>query len=158
MRWINGLNTFLGEKLAWLYLLAVGVTAYEVVMRYVLNLPTTFGFELTVFLCATAYLLAGGYVTQRDEHIAITSLHAVVPPAVRRALKLFGHLVGVFAMVGLVWASWKPGLNAIDIVERTGSAWDAPTPAIIKPMIAVAALLVLLQLIVNIVAVLRGRG
>lgn len=157
MGWIGRLNTVIGEKLAWLYLLAVAVTAYEVVMRYVLNLPTTFGFELTVFFCATAYLLAGGYVTRRDEHIAITSLHAVLPPAASRLLKLFGHVVGVVAMVGLVWSSWKPGLNAIAIVERTGSAWDAPTPAIVKPMITLAAVLVLAQLVANIVDLLRAR-
>jgi len=158
MAWIDRLNRLIGEKLAWLYLVAVAITSYEVVMRYVLNLPTTFGFELTVFLCATAYLLSGGYVTARDEHIAITSLQTILPPAWTRALKLFGHVIGVVAMVGLIWASWKAGLNAATIVERTGSAWDAPTPAIVKPMITVAAVLVLLQLLVNILRLLRGRA
>ena len=157
MAWIDRLNRLIGEKLAWLYLLAVAVTVYEVVMRYVLNLPTTFGFEVTVFLCATAYLMAGGYVTARDEHIAITSLQTILPQAWTRRLKLFGHLVGIAAMVGLIWASWRSGLNAVLIVERTGSAWNGPTPAIIKPMITLAAVLVLLQLLANVHRLLRRQ-
>ena len=35
------------------------------------------------------------------------------------------------------------------MVERTGSAWDSPSPAIIKPLIAIGALLIVLQLLVQ---------
>ena len=63
MAWIDRLNTLLGEWLAWLYLVAVAITAYEVVMRYIFNAPTTWAFELTVLLCAIGYLFGGGYVT-----------------------------------------------------------------------------------------------
>jgi TRAP-type C4-dicarboxylate transport system permease small subunit len=157
MTWIDRINTFLGEKLAWLYLAAVAVTAYEVVMRYVFNTPTTWAFELTVLLCAVCYLLAGGYVTRLEAHIAITSVYDVAPPAVRRWMRVFAHLVGVLAMAGLVAASWRSGLRAATIVERTGSAWDFPSPAIVKPLIVLAAVLVLLQLLVQLARDLRGR-
>jgi TRAP-type C4-dicarboxylate transport system permease small subunit len=157
MRWVDRLNTFLGESLAWLYLAAVAVTAYEVVMRYVFNMPTTWAFELTVLLCAVCYLLAGGYVTRLESHIAITSVYDVAPPAVRRWMQVFAHLVGILAMVGLVAASWRSGLRAATIVERTGSGWDFPSPAIIKPLIVVAAVLVLLQLLVQLARDLRGQ-
>ena len=157
MTWIDRINTFLGEKLAWLYLAAVAVTAYEVVMRYVLNAPTTFAFELTVLLCAVCYLLAGGYVTRLESHIAITSVYDVAPPAVRRWMRVFAHLVGILAMAGLVAASWRSGLRAATIVERPGSAWDFPGPAIIKPLIVLAAVLVLLQLLVHLARDLRGE-
>jgi TRAP-type C4-dicarboxylate transport system permease small subunit len=155
MRWIDRLNTFLGEKLAWLYLLAVAVTAYEVVARYVLNAPTSWGFELTVLLCAICYLMAGGYVTRLESHIAITSAFDLAPPEVRRWLKVFGHVVGILAMIGLIWAGWKSGYRAVSIVERTGSAWNSPSPAIIKPLIVLAGVLTLLQLLVQLARDLR---
>ena len=157
MTWIDRINTFLGEKLAWLYLAALAVTAYEVVMRYLFNRPTTWAFELTVLLCAICYLLAGGYVTQRESHIAITSVYDIAPPAVRRWMRLFAHLVGILAMAGLVAASWRSGLRAATIVERTGSGWDFPSPAIIKPLIVLAAVLVLIQLLVQVARDLRGQ-
>lgn len=151
MHWIDRINTFLGEKLAWLYLVAVAVTAYEVVMRYVLNLPTVWGFELTILLCAICYLLAGGYVTKLESHIAITSVYDAAPPVVKRWLRAFSHLVGILAMIGLIWAAWGSAVRAVSIVERTGSAWNPPSPAIIKPLIVLASVLVLLQLLVQLV-------
>jgi TRAP-type C4-dicarboxylate transport system permease small subunit len=151
MLWIDRVNRVVGERFAWLYLVAVFVTAYEVVMRYVFNAPTTWGFELTVLLCAICYLVGGGYVTQGREHIAITVLRDRAGPRLRWWLDLTAHLVGIFAMGGLAWSSWKSGVRAISIVERTGSAWDSPSPAIIKPLIGVAAFMILLQLLVHLV-------
>lgn len=157
MRWIGRVNTLLGESLAWLYLVAVAATAYEVVMRYLLNAPTAWAFELTILLCAVCYLLAGGYVTKLEGHIAITSAYDLAPPGVRRWLRVFGHAVGILAMAGLIYAAWKPAVRAVTIVERTGSAWDSPSPAIIKPLILLAAALVLLQLLANLARDLRGE-
>ncbi len=148
---IDRLNRFLGETFCWLYLVAVVATAYEVVMRYLFNAPTDWAFELTILLCAIGYLLAGGYVTQKNAHIAITSLFALAPPRLRHALAIFADLVGIVAMAGLAWAAYGPGLRALSIVERTGSAWNSPAPAIIKPLVFVAALLVLAQLVSNLV-------
>lgn len=152
---IDGLNRRLGETLAWLYLVAVFVTAYEVVMRYIFNAPTDWAFELTILLCGIGYLLAGGFVTQKEAHIAITSLRQLAPPRLRHALDLFANLVGLVAMAGLAWAAWRPGVRALTIVERTGSAWNSPAPAVVKPLIFVAAVLVFLQLVANLVRRLR---
>lgn len=154
---IDRVNRWLGENLCWLYLVAVAATAYEVVMRYLLNAPTDWAFELTILLCGICYLLAGGYVTQKDVHIAITSLLDLAPPRLRHGLRVFATLVGIAASGGLLLAAWRPGLLAASIVERTGSAWNSPAPAIIKPVIALAALLVLLQLLARLARQLRGR-
>lgn len=154
---IDRLNRWLGENLCWLYLVAVAATAYEVVLRYLFNAPTDWAFELTILLCGICYLLAGGYVTQKDVHIAITSLLDLAPAGLRRGLRIFATLVGIMASAGLLWAAAGPAWRAASIVERTGSAWNSPAPAIIKPMIALAALLVLLQLAARLVRQLRGR-
>jgi TRAP-type C4-dicarboxylate transport system permease small subunit len=126
-------------------------------MRYLFNAPTDWAFEFTILLCGICYLLAGGYVTQKDVHIAITSVFDLAPPPVRRGLRIFATLVGIFASAGLLWSASGPALRAATIVERTGSAWNSPAPAIIKPVIALAALLVLLQLLVRLHGQLRGR-
>lgn len=106
---IDRLNRWLGANLCWLYLVAVIVTAYEVVMRYIFNAPTDWAFELTILLCAVCYLLAGGWVTQKEAHIAITSLPQLAPPRLRWWLRLFANLVGLAATAGLAWAAWRPG-------------------------------------------------
>jgi TRAP-type C4-dicarboxylate transport system permease small subunit len=144
---IDRLNRLLGERLCYLYLAAVAITAYEVVMRYLLNAPTSWAFELTILLCAICYLVSGGYVTMQRKHIAITALHDVLPARVRWWLDLLAMLTGILAMGLLVWSAWRPAVQAVRIVERTGSAWNSPSPAIIKPLIAIGAGLIVLQLL-----------
>ena len=151
MTLIDRLNRLLGEHLCWLYLIAVAVTAYEVVMRYLFNAPTSWAFELTVLMCGICYLLSGGFVTGQRKHIAITALYDLAPPRLKWWLDLVAMSTGIIAMTLLVWAAWKPAVKAIRLMERTGSAWDSPSPAIIKPMIAVGALLIVLQLVVQLI-------
>jgi TRAP-type mannitol/chloroaromatic compound transport system permease small subunit len=154
---IDGFNTWLGRQAAWLYLGAVVITFYEVLARYLFNAPTTWAFEITIFLCAAGYLLSGPSVTAQDQHIAITSIVEIAGPRLRWWMRLFALTVGILAMAGMIYASWRSGLHAFRIWERTGGAFNAPTPALIKPMITVAGSLVLLQLAVQLVRHLR-RG
>ena len=77
---IDRLNRLLGERLCYLYLAAVLITAYEVVMRYLFDAPTSWAFELTILLCAICYLFSGGFVTAQRKHIAITSVYDLMPP------------------------------------------------------------------------------
>lgn len=154
---IDGLNRLLGERLCYLYLAAVAITAYEVVMRYLLSAPTSWAFELTILLCAICYLLSGGFVTAQRKHIAITALYDLMPARIRWWLDFLAMLTGILAMGLLVWAAWRPALQAVRIVERTGSAWNSPSPAIIKPLIAIGAGLIVLQLLVQLLRHLTGR-
>jgi TRAP-type mannitol/chloroaromatic compound transport system permease small subunit len=157
MRAIDWLNRLLGERLCYLYLAAVVITAYEVVMRYLFAAPTTWAFELTILLCAICYLLSGGFVTAQRKHIAITSVYDLMPARIRWWLDLLAMLTGILAMGLLVWAAWRPAVQAVTIVERTGSAWNSPSPAIIKPLIAIGAALIVLQLLVQMIRHLLGR-
>ena len=154
---IDRLNRLLGERLCYLYLAAVVITAYEVVMRYLLNAPTSWAFELTILLCAICYLLSGGFVTAQHKHIAITAVYDLMPPRIRWWLDLVAMLTGILAMGLLVWAAWRPAVLAVRVMERTGSAWNSPSPAIIKPLIAIGALLIVLQLLVQLYRHLTGR-
>lgn len=157
MNLIDRFNRAAGEAVSYLYLVAVAVTAYEVVMRYLFNAPTTWGFELTILLCAIAYLLSGGYVTQSNAHIRITSISDRLPKRFAWSLELFGMIVGVFAIGTLAYGGLKPALFAIEIMERTGSAWDSPMPAILKTLIVVGSAMIVAQLLVQIFRHLRVR-
>jgi TRAP-type C4-dicarboxylate transport system permease small subunit len=155
---IDWLNRLLGERLCYLYLAAAVITAYEVVMRYLFDAPTIWAFELTILLCAICYLLSGGFVTAQHKHIAITSVYDLMPARIRWWLDLLALLTGILSMGLLVWAAWRPAVLAVTIVERTGSAWNSPSPAIIKPLIAIGALLIVLQLLVQLYRHLTGQA
>lgn len=157
MQLIESVNLWIGRQVAWLYLAAVIVTFYEVLARYLFNAPTTWAFEVTIFLCASGYLLSGANVTAKDQHIAITSIVEIAGPRLRWWMRLGSLGVGIFAMAGMIYAAWWSGLHALRIWERTGTAYNSPTPALIKPIIAIAGILVILQLLVQLIRHFRQR-
>lgn len=142
---IEEINLFLVRWVPILFLGATVATTWEVVMRYLLNSPTTWAFELTIVFCAAGYLFAGGYVTQVRTHIAITALYEIMPPRVKWALDLVAVLFGIASMGLLAYAALGQALFSLAINERTGSSWNPPTFAIIKTLILVGACLIVLQ-------------
>lgn len=158
MDMIDRLSKWLGRCGSYLYLICVITTGYEIVMRYFFNAPTSWAFEVTMMLCATAWLISGCYVAQQHGHIRITTIYDMVPEKTRRILDIFGFMAGIVALCGLAWAAYGPAVEAVVLMERTGSAFDSPMPAIIKPLIVIGALLYALQLLAQLVRCLRGEA
>ncbi len=141
--------------IAWLLPVIVGATLYEVVARYVFIRPTLWANELSLFLSAIVFLVAGVYVMQRDEHLRITILYDAVPAGVRRVFDLV-HLACVAVFCGgLAWAGFPSSWRALSTWERFGTAWNPPIPAVIKPLIVVVAALMIVFAVINF---LRARG
>lgn len=141
--------TAIAMNASYLYIIATIATTYEVFARYVFNAPTDWAFEATIMLCSACYLVAGGYVTQRKRHIAITSLYDGASPARKRTLDIVATLFGMLAMGMMILSSWRQALMALEIWERTGSSWNPPLPALLKPLIVVGATLIFVQLFIQ---------
>lgn len=151
LRLISGLNEVLGRVVAVLLVIAVTATVYEVCARYLFNAPTVWAHELTILLCAALFLIGGPYVTKRQSHIAITSIYRLLPERARFALDILHGLLALGFLALFTYAAWQNGHTALTRWETTGSAWNPPTPALIKPLIAVAGGLMMLQVAVNLV-------
>ncbi len=141
---------------SYLYLAATVATTYEVFARYIFNAPTDWAFEATIMLCSACYLVAGGYVTQRRRHIAITSLYDGASATRKRTLDIVATCFGLLAVGLLILASWRQAMMSIQIVERTGSSWNPPLPALLKPLIVFGAILIFVQLAVQLKRLLTG--
>lgn len=148
---ISRVSVFLGYACSVLYAACIVISVYEVVMRYGFGTPTAWSFELVMALCATAWILSSGYVTQQNRHIAVTMLELLVPPRVWRYFQLAGLLVSLFALSALAWAAWEPAHQSLAFLERSGSAFNPPLPAYLKVLLVFGALLYVLQLLANIV-------
>lgn len=156
MRWIDRLSELVGEGVSYLYLIAVIATFYEVIARYLFNAPTIWAHELTVSLVAAAFLLGGTYTLARRQHIRITGLYDFLPEPVRHWLDLLNLALTILFVGGLAYASWQPAVRALQRWETTGSAWDPPAPALLKPLLTVAALLMLAQAVAHLLRFRRG--
>ncbi|GAB5376000.1 MAG: hypothetical protein AcusKO_24620 [Acuticoccus sp.] len=146
---VDHLSHFLGIAVSTLYIVAVGVTLYEVFARYFLNAPTLWAFEIVLVLVATAWMLSSGYITMRGRHIAITVIHSAVSDRARYWLDLFAMIIGIVALYLLLSDAALRGYNAILKVERSGSPFNSPMPLMFKTLLALGAFLYLAQLTVN---------
>jgi TRAP-type C4-dicarboxylate transport system permease small subunit len=156
LRAIDHLSEFLGLAAAQLYLLCAVITTSEVVMRYVFHSPTQWAFEMVMVLCASAWVLSVGYVTRHQRHIGITVLYVMAPPRVRWLLDLLALVVALVAVAILGYAAWETAVRAVSRIERTGSAFNSPQPAILKAMLVIGAALYCAQLIANLVRHLQA--
>lgn len=123
---------------AWLFAIVVVSTVYEVVARYLFNAPTTWANELSLWVCAIGYIYAGIYAMGQDRHLRITTVYDVVPPTVRKIFDVIQYLVILAFCATLAVYGFEESWESLTGWERYGTAFNAPIPATVKPLIVLA--------------------
>ena len=150
MRTIDAMSEWSGRAVSWLFLSTVFAVFYEVIGRYFFNSPSIWGFEVSLFGSATAIIVAGAYCTKHRSHIAITALQETLPKRARRGIELFNLLFAAILCAVMAWATAEWGWKALVGWQRTGSAWNPPAPALVKPLIPLTFAMMFLQNLVSI--------
>nr|WP_245727011.1 TRAP transporter small permease [Paracoccus isoporae] len=133
---------------------AAAVLLMEVFLRYLLNRPTIWAHETTVFLCGLAFTFGGLYCTSRNSHIRVVLLYDVISPGLRRIFDIVISLASAIAAGFFAYAAWHMVTRSVwapsgEIrLETTGSAWSPPTPALIKIFVFVVMLLLVVQFLI----------
>lgn len=148
---VGKISVFLGRTSGIFYLTAIGLSVFEVFMRYVIDAPTAWTTETVMTLCASAWLLSVGAVTQQRRHITVTVLELVVGEKNWQRLIKVALVISLLGVGGLLWASWEPGIHSIKHLERSGSAFNPPVPSYLKVMLVLACLLYCFQLVANLI-------
>ena len=148
---MDRVSVFIGQGCSILFLACIVTSAAEVVLRYGFDRPTVWSTELAMTLCATAWVLAVGFVTERNRHISITMLELVVGPRVWRLFRLFQMLIAFGAIAVLTMALWKPAMKVLSRTEYSGTAFNSIQPTIFKVLIVIGCFLYLAQLIANLI-------
>lgn len=142
------------------YLFAAGIVAaaiillIEVFLRYVLNNPTLWVHETSVFLCGIAFIYGGLYCASRDSHIRVVLIYDSLGPRWRRIFDIAIYFVSAVAALFFAWASWLMVERAFWApdgrfrMEGTGSAWNPPTPALMKGFLFVIMIVLAVQFVV----------
>jgi len=141
---IDRISEWTGKVFSLLLLVATAVVIYEVARRYIFNAPSTFGLELTIYLCAMTYMVGGAYALVYDSHVKVDVLYMRWSPRTRALMDLIFSpifFIGVCMMV-YVGAMWT--VKAIAGGVTSGSTWD-PDIWPMRMMIAFGAFLLLLQ-------------
>lgn len=126
-RFVLRIAEYQGKIFSFLILVAALQICYELFMRYFLNSPTIWGLELSIYLCATTYIMGGAYAARYDAHIRMDIFYAMWPKRVKAIVDLFFGNVFFFIFNGsLVWFSAIWLWEAIEGNLTSGSAWSPP--------------------------------
>jgi TRAP-type mannitol/chloroaromatic compound transport system permease small subunit len=149
VRFVDAMNNGIAKWACLIILPMVGVTFYEVIMRRVLNMPTMWGFEMTVYLYGAHFMLGMAATYLYDRHVRIDVIVLQLPKKVQLVLRLitfwliFVPFVGAFTYAATIYAahSWS-------VWEHSWSAWKPPLYPY-KTIMPVGMVLLLLQGIAN---------
>jgi len=126
-RGIDRFNKVQGEISSLLILPLLVIIIYEVFMRYVINRPTVWGFEVTTFLYGIHYMLGLAYTERYNGHVQVDIFVTRLPPKIQACVQIFTYLVLFLPVVlGLtVWSYrffWTSWLGR----ERSWTSWAPP--------------------------------
>lgn len=132
--------------------LIVIVMFYEVVSRYVFARPTLWANELSLWIAAFVFLLAGQYAMQQRSHIRIYVIYDMMPRFFQKASDILSLALLLFFVFAMVWGGYDDAMRRFLRMETFGTAWDPPIPGIVKPAILIIIVLVAIQAISNLIS------
>ena len=142
---------------------AMLILIQEVFLRYVLNAPTIWAHETTIFLSGAAFIYGGLYCTARDRHIRVVLIYDLLGPRLRRAFDVVISIVSAAASSMFAWAAWQMVQRSAFTpdgsfrLERSGSAWDPVFPGLSKAFLFIVLVLMALQFLILAYNYARGR-
>jgi TRAP-type mannitol/chloroaromatic compound transport system permease small subunit len=121
LSFVNVLSTWTGKAFAWCILILTFGVSYEVFMRYMLNAPTRWSYDIMYMMYGALFLMAGPYTVSRDGMVRADFVYRFWRPRVQATVDLVLFLVFYMPGVGaLLWAgfrfasqSWRFGETSI---------------------------------------------
>ena len=150
-QYLGSLSRLIGDIGCWLFLIVVAMIAIEVFARYVFNAPTVWSHELSVLLCASAFVLGGPYVHQQRSHIVISVAQERFSPRWKRRSNVVVSILALLFLCILTFAATQQALASIAVMEKSGTALNWPIPMLLKSLFALSVALMTLQTLLQLV-------
>ena len=143
---IEGLSQWVGKAFGWCILILTLSVSYEVFVRYVLNAPTVWAFDMMVQMYGALFLMAGAYALAQDTHVRGDVLYRLFSVRWQARIDFTLYILFFFpGMIALFWYGWE---IAADSWRYKEVSWNSPARIQIyffKTLIPVAGLLLMIQ-------------
>ncbi len=149
---IDNLSAWTGKAFAWCIVVLTFATCYEVFVRYVINQPTAWAFDMSVQMYGALFLMAGAYALSRNSHVRGDVIYRLLPIKAQASIDLL--LYFIFFMPGAIALIVSGYFYAYDSWFYKEVAWSSPARIQIyffKTLIPAAGVLLFLQGIAEIV-------
>ncbi len=143
---IESFNIWVGRAFGWCILILTLSVSYEVFVRYVLNAPTVWAFDMMVQMYGALFLMAGPYALAQDTHVRADVIYRFLSPRWQARLDFILYITFFFpGMMALFWFGWE---IAMDSWRYEEVSWNSPARIQIyffKTLIPLAGALFMLQ-------------
>src|SRR5918994_3286108 len=115
---IDELSMWVGKSFAWLILLLTLGVSYEVFVRYVLNAPTTWAFDMSYITYGALFLMTGAYALSRNGHVRGDVLYRFWRPRVQASMDLALYFIFFLpAVLAFMYSGWGYAAMSIRFKE-----------------------------------------
>lgn len=143
---VDRFNTAIGKAFAWYILILTFGETYEVFVRYVLNNPTTWAYDVSYNMYGALFFMAGAYTWARQGHVRVDVFHRLLRPRAQAWIDLVLYFAFFFpGVIALVYAGWEYAADSWRYREvAVSSPADIPIFPL-KTLIPAGAALLFLQ-------------
>jgi len=105
---IEGLSLWVGRAFGWCILILTLSVSYEVFVRYVLNAPTVWAFDMMIQMYGALFLMCGAYALAQDTHVRADVVYRLFPVKVQATLDFFLYFLFFFpGILALAWFGYE---------------------------------------------------
>ncbi|WP_158045427.1 TRAP transporter small permease subunit [Skermanella pratensis] len=102
------LSAWIGKAFAWAIVVMTFGVSYEVFVRYFLDNPTTWAFDITYMMYGTLFMMGGAYTLSRDGHVRGDFIYRLWRPRTQAKVELVLYFLFFFpGIIALILAGWK---------------------------------------------------
>jgi TRAP-type mannitol/chloroaromatic compound transport system permease small subunit len=149
---IDRFSLAVGHAFAWCILILTLGTSYEVFMRYLLNDPTSWAFDMSYILYGGLFIMSGAYALSRNAHVRGDILFRLLRPRWQAGIELVLYFIffypGVTALIiaGYGYAHDSFGYKEVSVNSPVGvPIWQ------LKALIPLAGIMLFIQGIAQVI-------
>jgi TRAP-type mannitol/chloroaromatic compound transport system permease small subunit len=143
---IDQLSKTVGHAFAWCIVVLTLGTCWEVFVRYALNDPTSWAFDLSYMMYGAVFYMAGAYTLSRGGHVRADMFYRKWQETTQAKVELLLYIVFFFpGILALVVAGSAYGFESLRIREVSVNSPAGMPIWPLKMMICVGALLIAIQ-------------
>jgi TRAP-type mannitol/chloroaromatic compound transport system permease small subunit len=120
IRRIDILSKSIGHAFSWCVLILTASTCFEVFMRYVLNSPTAWAFDMSYMMYGALFMMSGAYAVSRNSHVRGDFIYRQWSNRTQAKVDLTLYLIFFFpAIFAMVFTGSQYGFESMRILESS---------------------------------------
>jgi TRAP-type mannitol/chloroaromatic compound transport system permease small subunit len=120
IRRIDILSKSIGHAFSWCVLILTASTCFEVFMRYVLNSPTVWAFDMSYMMYGALFMMSGAYAVSRNSHVRGDFIYRKWSNRTQAKVDLTLYLIFFFpAIFAMVFTGSQYAFESMRILESS---------------------------------------